>query len=64
MTAMFNTGRWWKEVAFYTVLLAIVCGMGATARAQSNAITITLAGQSMIRSDMRATTPAEVPVIQ
>ena len=31
---------------------------------QSAPITITLAGQSMIRSDIRATTPAAVPVIQ
>lgn len=48
------------------VLCAIVCAAGASARAQaqSNTITITLAGQSMIRSDMRATAPAEVPVIQ
>src|SRR5712692_2525671 len=45
-------------------LLAILCAMGAAARPQSAAITITLAGQSMIRSDIRATTPAEVPVIQ
>ena len=27
-------------------------------------IVVTLAGQSMMRSDMRATAPAEVPVIQ
>jgi poly-gamma-glutamate synthesis protein (capsule biosynthesis protein) len=33
-------------------------------RAQSNAITITLAGQSMLRSDLRATAPAAVPVIK
>jgi poly-gamma-glutamate capsule biosynthesis protein CapA/YwtB (metallophosphatase superfamily) len=33
-------------------------------RPQSAAITITLAGQSMIRSDIRATAPAAVPVIQ
>jgi poly-gamma-glutamate synthesis protein (capsule biosynthesis protein) len=32
--------------------------------AQSNAVTITLVGQSMIRSDIRETSPAEVPVIQ
>jgi poly-gamma-glutamate synthesis protein (capsule biosynthesis protein) len=33
-------------------------------RAQSNEISITLTGQSMIRSDIRMTAPAEVPVIQ
>jgi len=32
-------------------------------QAQSAAITITLAGQSMIRSDIRATAPEAVPVI-
>ena len=37
---------------------------GRSARPQSTAITITLAGQSMIRSDIRATAPAAVPVIQ
>ena len=46
------------------VLLAIVCAMGTVARPQSTEITITLAGQSMIRSDLRETVPAAVPVIQ
>jgi poly-gamma-glutamate capsule biosynthesis protein CapA/YwtB (metallophosphatase superfamily) len=46
------------------LLVAIVCAAGAAALPQSTAITITLAGQSMIRSDIRATAPAEVPVIQ
>ena len=47
-------------------LLAIACAAGPAARAQaqSNTVTITLAGQSMIRSDIRTTAPAEVPVIQ
>jgi len=45
-------------------LLAIICAAGPAVRAQSNTVTITLAGQSMIRSDIRATVPAEVPVIQ
>jgi poly-gamma-glutamate synthesis protein (capsule biosynthesis protein) len=47
-----------------TVLLAVVCAMGTLARPQSTQITITLAGQSMIRSDIRETVPAAVPVIQ
>jgi poly-gamma-glutamate synthesis protein (capsule biosynthesis protein) len=38
--------------------------MGAAQRTQSAPITITLTGQSMIRSDIRATAPAAVPVIQ
>lgn len=48
----------------FAVFVAIVCTAGPAARAQSNTTTITLTGQSMIRSDMRATAPAEVPVIQ
>jgi poly-gamma-glutamate capsule biosynthesis protein CapA/YwtB (metallophosphatase superfamily) len=51
-------------LAIAAALLALLGAMGATARAQSNAITITLTGQSMIRSDIRATAPAEVEVIQ
>jgi len=38
--------------------------MGSAQRPQAAPITITLAGQSMIRSDIRATAPAAVPVIQ
>ena len=38
--------------------------MGAAARPQLTTITITLAGQSMIRSDIRATAPTAVPAIQ
>jgi poly-gamma-glutamate synthesis protein (capsule biosynthesis protein) len=38
--------------------------MGTGVSAQSNTITVTLAGQSMMRSDMRATAPAEIAVIQ
>jgi poly-gamma-glutamate capsule biosynthesis protein CapA/YwtB (metallophosphatase superfamily) len=44
--------------------LAVACAVGAAARPQSQPMVITLAGQSMIRSDIRATAPAEVPVIQ
>src|SRR5690242_21860282 len=51
-------------LAFVAALLALLGAMGATVGAQSPAITITLTGQSMIRSDIRATAPAEVPVIQ
>jgi hypothetical protein len=38
--------------------------IGAAPPPQSRPITITLTGQSMIRSDIRATAPAAVPVIQ
>ena len=59
-----KTGRWLAGAGCLVVLSAIVCAMGAAPQPQSAAITITLAGQSMIRSDIRATAPEEVPVIQ
>jgi poly-gamma-glutamate synthesis protein (capsule biosynthesis protein) len=46
------------------ILLAAVCAIAVAVSAQSTAITIVLAGQSMIRSDLRATKPAAVPVIK
>ncbi len=46
------------------VLTATVCAIAVAVSAQSTAITIVLAGQSMIRSDLRATKPAAVPVIK
>ena len=64
MAILCKTDRWFSRAADIAVLLAMVCGMGATVRAQSNALTITLTGQSMIRSDIRATAPAEVPIVQ
>ena len=48
-------------VLFISFTLACVAGMAV--RAQTAAIAITLTGQSMIRSDLRATAPEEVPVI-
>jgi len=61
---MLQTGRLLARWARLAVLFAIVCATSAAVRPQSTAITITLAGQSMIRSDIRATAPAAVPVIQ
>ncbi|HEV2200484.1 MAG TPA: CapA family protein [Bryobacteraceae bacterium] len=61
---MSKTGRFLAGATGLAIPLAIVCTMGAALRAQSAAITITLAGQSMIRSDIRETAPAAVPVIQ
>jgi poly-gamma-glutamate capsule biosynthesis protein CapA/YwtB (metallophosphatase superfamily) len=61
---MFNTDRFLTAAARLALLFAILCATGAAAHAQSNAITITLAGQSMIRSDLRESAPAAVPVIQ
>ncbi|MDQ1408480.1 MAG: hypothetical protein QOJ41_215 [Acidobacteriaceae bacterium] len=46
------------------VLFVIACVMGAAPQSQSTMLTITLTGQSMIRSDIRATSPATVPVIE
>jgi poly-gamma-glutamate capsule biosynthesis protein CapA/YwtB (metallophosphatase superfamily) len=45
-------------------LFAIISTMGFAQRPQPDAITITLAGQSMIRSDIRTAAPTVVPVIQ
>ena len=56
MAIMSKTGRW--------LMLAMVCTMGVALHAQPAGITITLTGQSMIRSDIRETAPAAVPVIQ
>lgn len=42
-------------------LCALAC---LTAAAQPSALTITLTGQSMIRSDLRETAPAAIPIIQ
>ena len=64
MDTKVKTGRLLARAACLAVLFAIVCATGAAVWAQSTAITITLAGQSMIRSDMRVTAPAAVPVIQ
>ena len=64
MSMMLKIERLLAISARLSVLLTIVCAPGAAGRPQSTSITITLTGQSMIRSDMRVTTPAEVPVIQ
>jgi len=64
MATMRKTGRLLAMAASLAGLLAAVCVLRTSARPQSAEITITLAGQSMIRSDVRETTPAAVPVIQ
>lgn len=46
------------------VLMGMVWAGGGALWAQSQPMTITLAGQSMIRSDMRKTDPAEISTIQ
>jgi poly-gamma-glutamate capsule biosynthesis protein CapA/YwtB (metallophosphatase superfamily) len=64
MATMLKVGRFLTRAAGLVVLFAILCTVGSAQRPQSAPITITLAGQSMIRSDIRATAPAAVPVIQ
>jgi poly-gamma-glutamate capsule biosynthesis protein CapA/YwtB (metallophosphatase superfamily) len=64
MATRFKTGRILARAACLAVLFAIVYTMGSAQRPQAAPVTITLAGQSMIRSDIRATAPAAVPVIQ
>jgi poly-gamma-glutamate capsule biosynthesis protein CapA/YwtB (metallophosphatase superfamily) len=64
MATLLKSSRLLARAARLPVVCAIACVMGAAVWPQSNAITITLVGQSMIRSDTRATVPAAVPVIQ
>jgi poly-gamma-glutamate capsule biosynthesis protein CapA/YwtB (metallophosphatase superfamily) len=64
MPTKLKTGQLLARSARLAVLLAIVCAMGSAQRPEPAPITITLAGQSMIRSDIRATAPAAVPAIQ
>src|SRR5579863_10538477 len=61
---MLENGGFPAMAARLAVLCAIVCAMGSAQRPEQAPITITLAGQSMIRSDLRATAPPAVPVIQ
>src|ERR1700722_6696443 len=53
-----------KRWACLAVLFGVVCAMGSAQAPRPAAITITLAGQSMIRSDIRATAPAAISAIQ
>lgn len=62
MVTTSKKGRFFSGAACLAVAFAIVSRMGA-APPQAASITITLAGQSMIRSDIRATAPAAVPAI-
>jgi poly-gamma-glutamate capsule biosynthesis protein CapA/YwtB (metallophosphatase superfamily) len=55
--------RFWK-VAPRAAALFAVCVIGGAQSPTGSAIMITLTGQSMIRSDIRETAPAAVPVIQ
>ena len=63
MVTMSNTGRLVTKAAWLGVLCSMPAATGVAQSAQGP-ITITLAGQSMIRSDIRETAPAAVPVIK
>ncbi len=64
MATMLKADRFWTRAACLTVLFAIPWTIASAQRPQDAPITITLVGQSVIRSDFRATAPAAVPVIQ
>jgi poly-gamma-glutamate capsule biosynthesis protein CapA/YwtB (metallophosphatase superfamily) len=64
MTAMYTRSQPFRRLARFTIAFVIVCSTSTALRPQSSTISVTLAGQSMIRSDIRATAPTEVPVIQ
>ena len=64
MATTSKSDRRLPRAARLALLLVIVCAMGTAAWPQSPAITITLTGQSMIRSDIRSTAPAAVPIIK
>jgi len=64
MATIFKTGRFLTRAACLAVLFPISCTVDVAQSPQSAPIAITLAGQSMIRSDIRATAPSAVPVIQ
>ena len=59
-----RTARRLAALACLGVLFAVAFAMSAAPGPQAQTITITLAGQSMLRSDLRATAPEAVPVIQ
>jgi poly-gamma-glutamate capsule biosynthesis protein CapA/YwtB (metallophosphatase superfamily) len=60
----FKAGRFWTAAACRAGMFASACLIAAAQSQTSSPITITLAGQSMIRSDLRATAPKALPVIQ
>jgi poly-gamma-glutamate capsule biosynthesis protein CapA/YwtB (metallophosphatase superfamily) len=67
MATKLETNRWLAAAACLAIAGAVLCATGGAQvqpQSQSAPITITLAGQSMIRSDLRTTAPAEVPVLQ
>src|SRR3954470_859514 len=59
-----NRGRLLANAACLASLFAAPWTMGSVVRAQPAPITITVTGQSMIRSDIRTTAPAALPIIK
>src|SRR5215471_15796321 len=59
-----RTGRFWTAAACRAGLFVSACLIAAAQSQTSSLITITLAGQSMIRSDLRETAPKVLPAIQ
>jgi poly-gamma-glutamate capsule biosynthesis protein CapA/YwtB (metallophosphatase superfamily) len=59
MATLLRCGRFLRAAGYF----GIVFSMGGTAWAQSPTLSVTLTGQSMIRSDIRAHAPAAVPTI-
>jgi poly-gamma-glutamate synthesis protein (capsule biosynthesis protein) len=64
MAIMLKTCKLLERSAGLAVVSAIVCTAGFGQGSASGLITITLSGQSMIRSDIRVTAPASVPTIK
>ena len=64
MTKMLEIEPLLGKSARLAALFLVLCVTSRVASAQSTTITITLTGQSMIRSDVRATALAAVPAIQ
>jgi poly-gamma-glutamate capsule biosynthesis protein CapA/YwtB (metallophosphatase superfamily) len=64
MLTVLTADRFFARAACLALLLVVVFTVVLAQRPQSAQMTITLAGQSMIRSDIRATAPAAVAVIQ
>jgi poly-gamma-glutamate capsule biosynthesis protein CapA/YwtB (metallophosphatase superfamily) len=64
MATIIKTGRYLAGAACLAALFANLCLPATAQTANSTAITITLTGQAMIRSDIRETAPAAVPVIK
>ena len=58
-----NSKSNWRRLAQAASCVAIAFTVGVTVWPQSSTLTVTLAGQSMIRSDIRAHTPAAVATI-